>query len=270
MADASIVMASLAMQGAGLLDPVRFRYIEAMVQRTQLTHGATKRVLEHTLAQALADYRDRFESARQDAVAAVEQATVDYPNSLNDVQRLFEKGDFKGVKQHIDRLTTGERREPLAELTRYLLCSKRKRDSSQVDEVSGTRTFEAMLREQETAALQTGAEAVPPSAPASPRSSNELQSMQFFRDTWAKLSADKRVAQAIEKPSENAGPLNSHRLVIRSLGTMRDISPDYLNRFVAYVDTLLWLEQAGTKNDSVVAKAQPGKGKTKPRRRPAA
>jgi hypothetical protein len=34
-------------------------------------------------------------------------------------------------------------------------------------------------------------------------------------------------------------------LVLRSLGLMRDISPDYLNRFMAHVDTLLYLEEAG-------------------------
>jgi hypothetical protein len=34
-------------------------------------------------------------------------------------------------------------------------------------------------------------------------------------------------------------------LVLRSLGLMRDISPDYLNRFMAHVDTLLCLEEAG-------------------------
>jgi hypothetical protein len=44
---------------------------------------------------------------------------------------------------------------------------------------------------------------------------------------------------------QNAGPINSHMLVLRSLGLMRDISPDYLNRFMAHVDTLLCLEEAG-------------------------
>ena len=33
-------------------------------------------------------------------------------------------------------------------------------------------------------------------------------------------------------------------LAIKSLSTMRELSPDYLNRFVSYVDTLLWLERS--------------------------
>jgi hypothetical protein len=44
---------------------------------------------------------------------------------------------------------------------------------------------------------------------------------------------------------QNAGPINSHMLVLRSLGLMRDASPDYLSRFMGYVDTLLFLEEAG-------------------------
>ena len=35
-------------------------------------------------------------------------------------------------------------------------------------------------------------------------------------------------------------------LVLRSLSLMRDLSPDYLNRFVGYVDTLLFLDMPQT------------------------
>lgn len=75
----------------------------------------------------------------------------------------------------------------------------------------------------------------------------ELKSIRYFRDTWSKLSVDKQLAQAIEQGPENAGPLNSHQLLLRSLAVMRDISPDYLKRFMSYVDTLLWLDQADGK-----------------------
>jgi len=37
-------------------------------------------------------------------------------------------------------------------------------------------------------------------------------------------------------------------LVLLSLASMRDISPDYLNRFMFYVDTLLALDGADKKN----------------------
>jgi hypothetical protein len=69
--------------------------------------------------------------------------------------------------------------------------------------------------------------------------------MRYFRNTWAKLSVDRRVSASNRARSkDHAGPLNSHLLVLRSFALMRNISPDYLNRFVSYVDTLLWLDQA--------------------------
>uniref|UniRef100_UPI004047C9A1 DUF2894 domain-containing protein n=1 Tax=Limnohabitans sp. TaxID=1907725 RepID=UPI004047C9A1 len=42
-----------------------------------------------------------------------------------------------------------------------------------------------------------------------------------------------------------AGPIHSHRLMLRSLGLMRDLSPDDLNRFTGCVDTVLILANSG-------------------------
>jgi hypothetical protein len=69
--------------------------------------------------------------------------------------------------------------------------------------------------------------------------------IQAFKKQLNKISVQKQVTQAIAQAPQNAGPINSHMLVLRSLGLMRDISPDYLNRFMAHVDTLLCLEEAG-------------------------
>lgn len=74
----------------------------------------------------------------------------------------------------------------------------------------------------------------------------ELRSVRHFRKTWSRLSADRQLNLALNQAPQNAGPINSHMLVLRSLALMRDISPDYLNRFMSYADTLLGLEQ-GTK-----------------------
>ena len=67
--------------------------------------------------------------------------------------------------------------------------------------------------------------------------------VQYFRNTWSRISTEKQVTRALDQAPKNAGPINSHMLVLRSLALMRDVSPDYLNRFVAYVDTLLSLDQ---------------------------
>lgn len=99
----------------------------------------------------------------------------------------------------------------------------------------------------------------------------ELKTTRDFRNTWSKLSVGKRVTQALALAPKNAGPINSHLLVLRSLALMRDISPDYLNRFTSYVDTLLCLDVSG-KDKPVAAKkataGDPGKP-VKARRSPA-
>ena len=83
----------------------------------------------------------------------------------------------------------------------------------------------------------------------------ELKSVRQFRNTWSKLSANKQVTQALDQAPKNAGPINSHMLVLRSLALMRELSPDYLNRFVSYVDTLLCLDQGDKKKQTTVKTA---------------
>ena len=95
----------------------------------------------------------------------------------------------------------------------------------------------------------------------------ELKTMRYFRGTWSRLSADRRLTQSLAKMPENAGPLNSHHLVHRALILMRDLSPEYLNRFMTYVDTLLWVEQLQASQASApTARAEgarkSGRGKT--------
>jgi hypothetical protein len=82
----------------------------------------------------------------------------------------------------------------------------------------------------------------------------ELRSARAFRETWSRLCAEQDVVQAEQRGPENAGPLNSHMLVLRTLGLMRELSPDYLRHFMSHVDTLLWLDQAGGQLRQPVAK----------------
>jgi hypothetical protein len=85
----------------------------------------------------------------------------------------------------------------------------------------------------------------------------DLKSLRCFRDTWSKLSIDQSVAQALATGPSNAGPLNSHSLILQSLKLMRDAAPEYLNRFMTYADALLWLEEADS--GSAVPKKNAGR-----------
>ncbi|MDQ0041450.1 DUF2894 domain-containing protein [Variovorax boronicumulans] len=91
---------------------------------------------------------------------------------------------------------------------------------------------------------------------------NELKVLPFFRSTWSKLSAERRLTQSLAKLPQNAGPLNSHNLVHQSLTLMRELSPEYLSKFVSYVDALLWVDQANAPASNDAAPRAEGGKKT--------
>lgn len=72
----------------------------------------------------------------------------------------------------------------------------------------------------------------------------ELKALGDIRATWARLEAEQRLEQALAEVPANAGPLNSYQLVLRTLMLMRDVSPEYVQRFMIHVDALMWLERA--------------------------
>jgi hypothetical protein len=79
------------------------------------------------------------------------------------------------------------------------------------------------------------------------RDVDELASARRFRQSWESGRSLERVQQALERRPANAGPLNSHALVLQSLDAMRELSPAYLRRFLLHVESLQWLEQAAAK-----------------------
>jgi hypothetical protein len=73
---------------------------------------------------------------------------------------------------------------------------------------------------------------------------DELVNARAFRRAWARGRTLEQLEQALVRKPANAGPLNSHALVLQVLSLMRDLSPEYLRRFVGTVETLQWLERA--------------------------
>lgn len=70
----------------------------------------------------------------------------------------------------------------------------------------------------------------------------EMKSVQQFRQSWHRMKVQDQVEHALQQGPANAGPLNSHRLVLRTLGLMQDLSPAYLHHFMSYLDTMLQLD----------------------------
>ncbi len=166
---------ALRQRGAGRLDPVRFRFIEAMARRASAHEGEARRLLDARLEQLLAEHGA--------AVAKLEALKKNMPPAAP-----VEGG--------------------LAELLAHVA---------------------------ERTGVAEGSAA---------RSASDLKSLRYFRSTWSRLSADRRLNQSQAKVPENAGPLNSQHLVHRAITLMRDASPDYLNRLMSYIDTLSWIDQA--------------------------
>ncbi len=71
-----------------------------------------------------------------------------------------------------------------------------------------------------------------------------IRANRYLRHRQLQQSASRLVDVAIDCAPDNPGPLNPEMLSIKSLKLMRDLSPQYLNRFVAYIDSLLWIEES--------------------------
>ncbi|MFC7513736.1 DUF2894 domain-containing protein [Herbaspirillum sp. GCM10030257] len=243
--DLNALIVSLRTAGADRFDPVRLHYIDVLAKRAMAHQGSVRRMLDAKLAKALAAFRERFEQAQCDAREAVGRNVQQYPHAASDLQALLDAGDFKGLRQFIATLKAREQCASLSALVHRL------------EHHSPESAESAYTRAGTKFGMHAEMHAETPS-----RTRSELKTIRKFRNTWSKLSADKQVAQALEQAPTNAGPINSHMLVLRSLALMRDISPDYLNRFMSYADTLLCLDQ-GEKEKPAIPKKKAAKASKK-------
>lgn len=72
-----------------------------------------------------------------------------------------------------------------------------------------------------------------------------LATLDEFQQIWSQVRVQSQVRQSLKQAPTGAGPLNSSALVHRSIALMRELSPGYLQHFLAYVDDLAWAEQLG-------------------------
>lgn len=246
-ADPESLIAALRQCGGERFDPVRFRFIEGVARRLPRQPAAVRKTLGDRLLKALSEYGERFGQAQSTARDTTARLAETFPEAADELARLCAAGDFGGLRRCAARLEKPGKGAPLAELVRLL---------AQASPDAGDGAHNALPG----AAPNRAAE-----APA------ELRSLSYFRDTWSKLSVDQQLTQALAQGPENAGPLNSHLLVLLSLQRLRELAPDYLNRLMSHVDALLWLDQAsgGTSIRKTVTagdgdkKRKPGRAKPK-------
>ena len=201
---------ALRRQGAAVYDPVGLHYLEQLAARALTQPAAVQRLLLARLEPALAALQARLAQARDEARSTLDRVASEQPQDSAALQALFNAGDFKGLQRRALQAPKCDAALSLGSLARS--------PSASVAEPAHLAWSVSNNR--------------PP----------ELKAVRQFRNTWSKLSADQQLARALDQAPQNAGPINSHAVVLRSLAMMRDISPDYLNRFVSYVDTLLCLD----------------------------
>lgn len=209
-------------RGADRLDPVRFRFIDALRRRAAAHGGDARRLLDARLAALI------------DAYAA-------------DLRRAESNGDAcecAGAPAPAPASSTSPAPTPTAPSTTTTSPAA----SSPTEPARGP--LAALLdyigsRERPTASAPDETRAAPASSTASGRVAlrAEPELLDYFRETWSKLSADSQLRASLEQVPKNAGPLNSSSLVHRSLSLMRELSPEYLRQFLSYVDALSWLQQ---------------------------
>lgn len=225
-------------RGAHQLDPVRFRFIEALARRAAEHGGDTRRILEDKLAKLVATYGEALDkacSASSDSGDLAAPATT--PEAL--------------VRPSVPRPLPTPR--PLATTTGN-------------DDRPDRGTLSGLVHHLARQAPPPEHGASARQATAAPSTAPELKSLKYFKRTLSKLSTDQRLAQSLAKLPGNAGPLHSHHLVHRSLMLMRDLSPDYLQRFIGHVDALLWLDQVSNGHPPVAKEAARADGDKKPSR----
>lgn len=209
-------------RGADRLDPVRFRFIDALRRRAAAHGGDARRLLDARLATLIDAYAADLRRAESNGDAC-ECAEAPAPAPASSTSPAPTPAAPSTTTTSPATSSSAEpARGPLAALLDYI----------------GS-------RERPTASAPDETRAAPASSTASGRVAlrAEPELLDYFRETCSKLSADSQLRASLEQVPKNAGPLNSSSLVHRSLSLMRELSPEYLRQFLSYVDALSWLQQ---------------------------
>lgn len=202
--DAQAMLDAWCEGGADRVDPVRFRFLQAMARRSAVLDGLARQLLDERLAGHLNAYGQLLD-AEADANADGER----------DAELAAEPSAERNAPPPAE--PANDAPSTLAGLLAYLA-------DPGPDAPDGEPTWN-----RDALGLR---EAYP-----------DVQMLEYFRAVWSRVSADRQVRQSQQQVHKNAGPLNSNQLVHRALSLMRELSPGYLQQFLSYTDALMWMEQ---------------------------
>lgn len=223
-------------------DPARCAFIQSLFKRLSSPHHSNNLGLVEKARNSLAQFKIDLDSQRSLAGHVISDISANFPQQSEVAQALFEQGKFNQLAQLVTRLNRDSSRaegiSALSKLTGEL--NLRAEDSQQ------PATLDDMLKQQEDNARSGTGNVVSIQADAA-QAHPDLQSMKAHRESMKHFNLDKIIAKAIKDGPQNPGPHNPQMLAVESLMQMHDLSPQYLRRFAAYIETLLWLENPGVK-----------------------
>ncbi|WP_087722371.1 DUF2894 domain-containing protein [Pandoraea sp. PE-S2T-3] len=257
-------------QQADKRDPVRFHLIEALARRAETYTGEARRVLDARLQTLV----DAFSKALTDG------ANGAAPDAHDSVATAPEGGVAAISPSQSSQSSQSPLSALIADMTQRVgerparSVASLKRPANPAPVARPVNAASSGAAAGVSSAASSVAPAIAPPAPptviATDDSFEDMDVLEYFRETWSKLSTDGNLRQSLAQVPENAGPLNSSHLVHRALSLMHDVSPDYLRHFLRHADALSWLEDmdsAGAmRNKSaarVAASAKPSRAKAR-------
>lgn len=236
-------LAAWRAEHAERLDPLRFRFLEALARRTEAQQGKARDLLEQKLSALLDAYAAALAAAPQSAGDA--EAAV----------RAMQPGPLGAL---------------LAQSRAAAVAIRAGNDHGadlEANDEAPTATDAIDTELPAPSPLPTAATA------AARLTAPQLPAVEDARRLWTELRSRSQLRQSLQPAPADAGPLNSGVLVHRALALMRTLSPGYLQHFLSYVDALSWLQQlqeAGalaTPQKSGSAAGKPATPRGKPRKR---
>lgn len=212
-------LAALREQGAERFEPVQFHYLDSLAQRLAALPEPPIGTQDKLGAQ-LAEYEGALHQARETLQRAGEP--TDNPDQFRPLLR---------------------RRQPVTPSPFAPLQQAYSNAPADDDNPEEGNTLAGLLKQQEAQVLADNGASTPPPPPRQ----RELSALRQLRSQRQAHQARQRIDDAITQTPSDAGPLNSHRLVTRSIETLRELSPAYLEHFVQYLDTLMSLEKLARK-----------------------
>ncbi|MCW0387857.1 hypothetical protein NB722_002396 [Xanthomonas sacchari] len=236
-------LAAWRAEHAERLDPLRFRFLEALARRTEAQQGKARELLEQKLSALLDAYAAALAAAPQSAGDADAAVRAMQPGPLGALlaQSRHAAVAIRAGNDHGANLEANDEA------------------STAIDAIDTELPAPSPLPTAATAAARL-------TAP-------QLPAVEDARRLWTELRSRSQLRQSLQPAPADAGPLNSGVLVHRALALMRTLSPGYLQHFLSYVDALSWLQQlqeAGalaTPQKSGSAAGKPATPRGKPRKR---